>query len=139
MLPKSKHRVLLLRWSLGIFLIVQAVCGFAQTGNDARELLSQVAEASRNLQSYRAEGHIAQEFNIIGPQKLDMTFRVQTQAPNRFRIELSGGPEWIGGLPWMMLCEGTSGWVYFSKSKVYEKLVYCVMQMGSYEERLWRA
>ncbi len=122
MLPKTKDGVLLLRWSVGLLLIVQAVCGFGQKSNDARELLNQVAEASRNLQTYRAEGRILQEFDIIGPEKLNLTFRVETQAPNRFRMELSGGPEWMTGLPVMMLCEGSSGWEYFSKPKLYEKL-----------------
>ena len=60
--------MLLLRWSFGLFLIVHAVCGFGQESNDARELLNQVAEASKNLQTYRAEGRIAQKF-LLGHWK----------------------------------------------------------------------
>ena len=124
MIATAKDGVLLLRWSFGLFLIVHAVCGFGQKSNDARELLNQVAEASKNLQTYRAEGRIAMQLLMMGPPVLDLTFRVETQAPNRFRIELSAGPEWkwIDGLPAMMLCEGASGWMYQSKAKLYEKL-----------------
>jgi len=124
MLAKSKGTALLLRWSFGLFLVLQALCGFAQNGKDARELLNEVAAASRNLQTYRAEGRIAMQLLMTGPPVLDLTFRVETQAPNRFRIELSAGPEWewITGFPVMMLCEGHSGWMYQSKAKLYEKL-----------------
>ncbi len=121
MIAKAKGGVLLLRCSFGLFLIVHAVCGFGQKSNDARELLKQVAEASKNLQTYRAQGRIALQF-LIGPPVLDLTFQVETQAPDRFRIELSGGPEWMTGLPTMMLCQGTSGWMYQSKAKLYTKL-----------------
>ena len=68
--------MLLLRWSFGLFLIVHAVCGFGQKSNDARELLNQVAEASKNLQTYRAEGRIAMQLLMMGPPVLDLTFRV---------------------------------------------------------------
>ena len=107
---------------LVLFLLLAGV-GFAQTGQDALPLLREVAEASRNLRTYRAEGHIAQDVDIgIGGGKEDLAFRVATRFPQRMRIEVSGGPEWVTGLPYTVVCDGRSGWVYYDKGKVFRKV-----------------
>ncbi len=109
---------------LVVLLVLLGVACFGQTGEDARPLLREVADGSRRLSSYRAEGHIAQDLDIgIGGGKRDLAFRVATRSPQQMHIELSGGPEWATGLPIDVVCDGGSGWVYYGKPKQYDKVV----------------
>jgi outer membrane lipoprotein-sorting protein len=108
---------------LVVLLVLLAAAGFAQTGKDARPLLRDIADASRNLTTYRAEGRIVQDLDVgIGGGKLDLTFHVATRSPELMRIEVAGGPEWMTGLPYTAVCNGRAGWVYYDKGKHYEKV-----------------
>jgi len=103
-------------------LLLLAAAGFAQAGEDARTLLREVAEASRNLTTYRAEGHIVQELDF-GPIRRDtLSFCVATRAPQQMRIEMTGGEEWATGLSYTAVCNGQSGWAYFDRAKHYQKV-----------------
>ena len=71
-----------------------------QSGQDARPLLQAVAEASRSLTAFRAEGRIEQLVDIgIINLKQQLTFQVTTRSSRWMRIEVRGGEEWIQGLP----------------------------------------
>jgi hypothetical protein len=73
---------------LVVLLVLLAAAGFAQTGKDARPLLRDIADASRNLSTYRAEGSIAQDVDAgMAGGKLDRTFHVATRSPELMRIE----------------------------------------------------
>ncbi len=104
-----------------LFVLLTAI-GFAQGTTDALPLLREVAEASGNLTSYRAEGHIAEELDLGGQMKDEFAFRVFTRGPNQMRIEVSGGPDYATGYPYLAVCKGQTGWVYYEKIKGFEEI-----------------
>ena len=105
-----------------VALLVGLVINGEQSRQDARPLLQAVAEASRNLTAFRAEGRIEQLVDIgIIKLKEDLTFRVTTQSSRWMRIEVRGGEEWVQGLPFTATCDGHTGWAYFEKGNYYRK------------------
>jgi hypothetical protein len=80
---------------LAVLFVSLAAAGFAQTGQDALPLLREVADASRGLTSYRADGHIAQDIDQLGGTKLELDFHIASRLPQQLRIEVTGG---LGGL-----------------------------------------
>jgi TonB family protein len=105
-----------------VMLFVTSV-GLGQSTQDPRTLLHQVAEASRNLKTYRAEGHLAQDLDMgIAGGKENFAFHVVTRLPSQMRIEISGGRSFEDGLPFLAICDGKTGWVYYSKRNVYRKI-----------------
>jgi hypothetical protein len=79
--------------------VVWTFVALGQSGQAARPLLRGVADASRNLTTYRAEGHIALDMDIGLRVKEDLRFRVALRSPRFMRLEVTGGPEWATGLP----------------------------------------
>ena len=97
--------------------------GLSQTDQDARALLQGVANASRALTTFRAEGRIDQDLDIgLGGGKRTLRFRVATRQPRQARIEISGGEKWMTGLPYLAVCRDGGGWLYLDKVKMYERL-----------------
>jgi TonB family protein len=94
-----------------------------QTSQDPLTLLHQVAEASRNLKTYSAEGHITEDLDmgIIGGKE-NYTFHFTTRPPDQMRMEISGGESFEDGLPFLAICNGKTGWVYYSKKNIYEEI-----------------
>jgi len=105
-----------------VLFILWAGLAVAQAGPDGLPLLRAVAESFRGLSSYRAEGHISQDLDVDFGMPLQMGFRVAKRSPQRLRIEVSGGPEWMTGLPLLAVCDGANGWAFFEKGKAYRKV-----------------
>jgi len=97
--------------------------GLSQTDQDARALLQGVANASKALTTFRAEGRIDQDLDIgFGGGTRTLRFRVATRDPRQARIEISGGEKWMTGLPYLAVCRDGGGWLYLEKSKGYERM-----------------
>ena len=106
-----------------ILALALAAGGLGQTEQDARALLQGVANASRALTSVRAEGRIDQDLDIgLGGGKRTLRFLVATREPRQARIEISGGEEWLTGLPYLAVCRDGGGWLYLDKVKMYTHL-----------------
>jgi TonB family protein len=106
-----------------ILALALAAGGLGQTEHDARALLQEVASASRAVTSVRAEGRIDQDLDIgLGGGKRTLRFRVATREPRQARVEMSGGEEWVTGLPYLAVCRDAGGWLYLDRVKIYEHL-----------------
>ncbi len=106
-----------------MFAWVLAAGGLGQTDQDARALLQGVANAARDVTTFRAEGRIEQDLDIgLGGGQRTLRFRVATREPGQARIEISGGEEWMTGLPYLAVCRDGGGWLYLDKVKTYERL-----------------
>jgi len=102
-------------------LVLVTCSAFAQSGSDAGPLLRDVAASFRNLTSYRVEGRISSDLDLGFRMKDDHTFRISARPP-QMHIEISGGPEWATGVPFVAICSGLNGWLYFAKINKYEKV-----------------
>jgi TonB family protein len=106
-----------------ILALALAAGGLSQTDQDARALLQGVANASSALTTFRAEGRIDQDLDIgLGSGQRTLRFRVATREPRQARIEISGGEEWMTGLPFLAVCRDGGAWLYLDKVKMYERL-----------------
>jgi hypothetical protein len=104
-----------------ISLFLWTSFAFAQKRPDATPLLRDVASSFRNLTSYRVEGHLSADLDLGFREKGDYAFRIAAR-PQQMRIEVTGGPDYATGMPFVAVCEGAKGWVYFEKVKTYSKL-----------------
>ena len=111
-----------------VSLILLAAAGPAKTGQDARPLLREVAGASQNLATFRAEGQISQDLDLpfVGGKR-NLTFRVATRSPGQMRVELGGLPDYrdlmSGGRENLTaICDGPNGWYYSDKGEHYFKI-----------------
>jgi TonB family protein len=80
-------------------------------------LLRAVADSFQNLSAFRVEGHVSQELDTND----HIAFRVAGRSRQLY-IEVTGGEDWMTGLPYTAICDGGSGWAYYKKSKSYQKV-----------------
>lgn len=99
-----------------MFLLFTSMA-LAQQGEDARPLLRQVADAARNVKSWRAEYVATIEVEGAGIQsKTETRAKESLQGPNLFRRELTRA-----GSPVLIVCDGANTWWYASAAKQYLK------------------
>jgi TonB family protein len=108
----------------------------AQQGEDARPLLQQVADAARNVKSWRAEYVATIEVTAEGIQsKMEMPTRESSQSPNLMRREIT-----LAGIPTLIICDGASAWTYMPALKRYQKTTgtsaACVSTFSSWAQVL---
>jgi len=106
-----------------LLLLLWTGLASAQSGSDGLPLLRAVADNFRNLTAYSVEGHFSLESNsLLGAGEQDLSFRVASRFSRQLRVEFAGGEKWITGLPFVAVCDGPTGWVYYEKIKMYEKV-----------------
>jgi TonB family protein len=108
----------------------------AQQGEDARSLLQQVADAARNVKSWRAEYVATIEVTAEGVQsKMEMPARESSRSPNLIRREIT-----LAGIPALIVCDGASAWTYMPASKRYQKTTgtsaVCVSPFSTWAQAL---
>ena len=109
-----------------ILFLVCARVGFAQSGPDGAPLLQAVADSFLNLTSYHTEGQISLDIGITDK----LTFRISTMG-QQLRIDGAGGEDWARGLPVTIVCDGSTGWVSYSKDKKYARIAEGDRERGS--------
>ena len=109
-----------------IALLLSAIgAAAAQSGRDATPLLRDVAEAYRNLESYRARGQIQYEGNaiaaLLNPQ---FQFDIALQRPDLVRLEIVGDrvASLFTGPSLVAFCGSESGMLYLSDDNKYRKI-----------------
>jgi TonB family protein len=111
-----------------LMLLVCASVAFAQQGEDARPLLQQVADAARNVKSWRAEYVVTVETTGEGVQsKTEMPVKETVQCASLARREAT-----LAGTPVLIICDGTNMWTYALSAKQYLKAAGTTAACASY-------
>lgn len=118
-----------------MFLLFTSMA-LAQQGEDARPLLQQVADAARNVKSWRAEYVATIEVEGEGIQsKMEMPTKESSQGPNLMRREIT-----LAGIPTLIICDGASAWTYMPVLKSYQRTTgtsaACVSTFASWAQIL---
>lgn len=118
-----------------MFLLFTSMA-LAQQGEDARPLLQQVADAARNVKSWRAEYVATIEVQGEGIQsKMEMPTKESSQGPNLMRREVT-----LAGISTLIVCDGVNTWNYAPALKRYQKTpgtsAACVSTFASWAQIL---
>ena len=118
-----------------LFLLFTSTA-LAQQGEDARPLLQQVADAARNVKSWRAEFTANVEITAEGMQsKMELPSKETAQGPNFLRREMT-----LAGTPVLIVCDGVNTWNYAPALKRYQSIpgtgAACVSTFGSWAQLL---
>lgn len=105
---------------VGTLLLFLVEVASAQTNNDARALLQEIASSAQAAKSWRAEGVQITELTGRGMHLHDETrFKVAFQSPSKMLSEATADST-IGGIAGrfpsgtLRVCDGTDQWVYYT-------------------------
>jgi outer membrane lipoprotein-sorting protein len=103
---------------VGILLLFLCDLGFAQSQQDALDVLNKVGETYRSTKTLQAEADVQTEMNGQGmEQKIAAHMFLTLAAPGKFRVETKTGPARI-----LMIADGQTVWMYFPELNKYSKL-----------------
>ena len=108
----------MLRGMRPLMFLLFASMALAQQGEDARPLLQQVADAARNVKSWRAEYVASIEITGEGIQsKMEMPSKESCAGPEPIGV----GRSLVAGMPVLIVCDGANTWIYMPALKQYQK------------------
>lgn len=110
-----------------LFLLFTSMV-LAQQGEDARPLLQQVADAARNVESWRAEYGVTVETTGVGIlSKTEMPVKETVRGASLARREAT-----LAGTPVLIICDGENMWTYAVAAKQYRKAAGTTAACASY-------
>ncbi|MGO9254987.1 MAG: energy transducer TonB [Bryobacteraceae bacterium] len=97
-------------------VLLAAVSAYAQTGEDARQIIESLATAVRSAGSVRAEGVSVEDTTGPAPSRQETHFELVTQGPLLMRYRAVSGPNRV-----LRICDGTSRWDYLEAPNSYTR------------------
>jgi outer membrane lipoprotein-sorting protein len=107
-----------LRISWTVILLFLCNSGFAQSQQDALDVLNKVGETYRSVKTLQGEADVQSEMSTHGmEQKMTAHIVLTTAAPGKFRMETNSGPAHI-----LMIGNGQTLWMYLPDLNKYSKI-----------------
>ena len=97
-----------LRISGTVILLFLCNSGFAQSQQDALDVLNKVGESYRSVKTLQGEADVQSQMNTHGiEQKMTAHIILTTAAPGKFRMETNTGPA-----RFLVIGDGQTLWIY---------------------------